>query len=469
MKKVVLKKANPLFLQEVDLEQIPMSAEDYLSRIAMLKKRMEMDGIDAAVVYGDREHYANIEYLCGYDCRFEEGLLILPRDATPTLLVGNEGMSYSFVVPYDIRRVYYRNFSLQGQPRKPEERLDAILRDAGVAQGMKVGLIGFKYFDAAYDAPDPLHTFDVPHYMVRALEAAVGNGDVINYTHALTGLDGGLRLRVYSPKEIAAAEAAAARSSNVLIRMLKNLKPGMSEYALSESARVGFAPVVMWPLVNFGAQSVSLGLRSPQEDSRLSLGDVCGLCYGVRGSLSSRVGVAAYDQASMRPELAKHLFSFYGKFFQAMCQWYEAAHVGVDGNTLHHAVHDLLDGPDHYVELNCGHYTGRDEWVNALSYDGSKYTLPDGAYMQVDIISSKSDPTRTAICEDPAVIAGPELRAALAQQYPDVYARIAARQKAMRETLGIALHDDVLPLSNINAAMFPFMLNLDVVFALEEC
>ena len=34
--------------------------------------------------------------------------------------------------------------------------------------------------------------------------------------------------------------------------------------------------------------------------------------------------------------------------------------------------------------------------------------------------------------------------------------------------LGIDLSEDVLPLSNINAAMFPFMLNTNLVFALEK-
>lgn len=468
MKTVVLKKADPLFLAEVDAAQIPMGADDYRFRLGMLRERMDADGIDAAVIVGDREHFANIEYFCGYDCRFEESVFVVPREGAPTLLVGNEGMSYSFCVPYEIRRAYYRNFSLQGQPRRKEEKLDEILRDAGVFPGAMVGLIGFKYFLPEYIPTDPKYTFDAPHYVVEALRSLAGFENVVNYTAALTGLDSGMRLRVYTAKEIAAAETAGARSANVLMRLLKSMQPGMTEYALSESARVGFAPHVMHPLVNFGPESVALGIRSPRDDVRLSLGDQCGLCYGVRGSLSSRVGVAARDEATMHESLRPHLFSFYGEFFRAMGAWYEALKVGADGNALHRAVHDILDGPNHFVELNCGHFTGMDEWVNALSYEGSTYTVPDGAYMQVDIISSMPDPARTAICEDPAIVAGPALRAALGREYPEVYARILARQRAFREVLGIDLCDDVLPLTNINAAMFPFMLNPDIVFALEE-
>ena len=111
-----------------------------------------------------------------------------------------------------------------------------------------------------------------------------------------------------------------------------------------------------------------------------------------------------------------------------------------------------------------GHYIGGDEWVNSPVWEGSEYRLADGAYFQTDIIASGSGPVRTAICEDPVILAGPELRAALAAEYPQVYGRVMARREAMAE-LGIALHDEVLPLSNLNGAMFPFMLNLDTVFA----
>ncbi len=467
MGKAVLKKASPLFVREVDVQEIAMGEDDYLFRLDLLRKRMAEDGVDVAVIYGDREHFANIEYFSGYDCRFEEALFVVPPKGTPTLLVGNEGMSFSAIVPYEIHRVYYRNFSLQGQPRDADEHLDEILCRAGVFSGAQVGLIGFKYFVSAFVSTDPKYTFDVPHYVVEILERTAGEGKVRNYTETVTGLDGGIRLQVHYAKEIAAAEAAGARSANVVIRMLKNLKPGMSEYALAESAKVGFAPVVMHPLTNFGRESVALGMRSPLDSSTLELGDVCGVCYGIRGSLTSRVGVASYDEASMKEALRAHLFSFYGKFFEAMCAWYSSVKVNADGNTLHHAVHDIIGGPEYHVQLNCGHYTGQDEWVNSLSFDGSTHTLPDGAYLQVDIIASNPDPVRTAICEDAVIVAGPALRAQLEREYPEVYARIMARRAAMGE-IGIALHEDVLPLSNLNGAMFPFMLNLDVVFGIES-
>ena len=53
------------------------------------------------------------------------------------------------------------------------------------------------------------------------------------------------------------------------------------------------------------------------------------------------------------------------------------------------------------------------------------------------------------------------------EEYPEVYRRIMERRKVMKEVLGIWLHEDVLPMSNLNGAYYPFMLNLDFVFAKE--
>lgn len=468
MKRAVIKEALPLFTREVEVAQISMGREDYLFRIGLLRERMRRDGVDVALFFGDREHYGHMEYFSGYDCRFEEGILAIPVEGTPTIVCGNEGMSYSQIIPYAVNRVYYRNLSLQCQPRRAEEKLDEIFRAMGIGESSRVGVIGYKYFQPEYISTDPRYTFDIPHYLLEILRTVARPENVINYAGVLTGLEDGIRLKVYCAKEIAAAEAAACRSANGVLRMLKALRPGIAEYEVGASARIGLAPVTMFPLTNFGPRHVALGIASPSDDTRLELGDVCGVCYGIRGSLTSRVGVAAYNEATMRADLLPHLYSFYGKFYEALGAWYERVQIGVTGDALHHAVHDIIGGPEYNVELNCGHYTGQDEWTNSLSFDGSAYTLPDGAYMQVDVIASNPDPVRTAICEDTAVIAGPELRDALRKEYPETWARIQERRDAMIRHLGIALHDEVLPLSNLNAAMFPFMLNLNRVFALKE-
>ena len=57
----------------------------------------------------------------------------------------------------------------------------------------------------------------------------------------------------------------------------------------------------------------------------------------------------------------------------------------------------------------------------------------------------------------------PTSRCALefAARYPDAWQRIQARRRFMTDTLGIELHPDVLPFSNLAAHLPPFLLRTD--------
>ena len=57
------------------------------------------------VIYADREHFSNLEYVTGYDPRFEECFLILQKEKTPVLVLGNEGMGQSLCITIPVERV----------------------------------------------------------------------------------------------------------------------------------------------------------------------------------------------------------------------------------------------------------------------------------------------------------------------------------------------------------------------------
>ena len=65
-------------------------------------------------------------------------------------------------------------------------------------------------------------------------------------------------------------------------------------------------------------------------------------------------------------------------------------------------------------------------------------------------------------------LADASLRSALAGAYPDAWARIQARRGFMADSLGIELHEDVLPLSNLAAHLPPFVLNPDRAMTLAR-
>ena len=75
------------------------SLQEFQSRIEAARASMESRRLTHLVVYGDREHFANLAYLTGFDPRFEEALLIVPLRETPVIIVGNECEGYLSVSP----------------------------------------------------------------------------------------------------------------------------------------------------------------------------------------------------------------------------------------------------------------------------------------------------------------------------------------------------------------------------------
>jgi hypothetical protein len=81
--------------------------------------------------------------------------------------------------------------------------------------------------------------------------------------------------------------------------------------------------------------------------------------------------------------------------------------------------------------------------------------------MQVDVIPATGTEYFTSNIEDGIGLADAPLRAELAARYPGAWARIQARRRFMDDQLGIDLHPDVLPFSNIPAVLAPFLLRPD--------
>ncbi len=166
--------AVPTFGVPLDPPRIPASA--YETRCGEAYARAACDWL---VVYADREHLANIAFLCGYEPRFEEALLLLgPRDRR-VLVVGNEGEAYAPLAGLPgIETALAQSMSLMGQDRSRTPDLPAVLRDAGLRRGQTIGLVGWKYFEAAeWNEPSP--GFFVPHCLVAMLSRIAGGPEVL--------------------------------------------------------------------------------------------------------------------------------------------------------------------------------------------------------------------------------------------------------------------------------------------------
>ena len=63
-----------------------LTKDDYKCRTKKLFSMPQASDYDYIVIYGDREHFSNIQYFTGYDPRWEETLLLLHREKKPLLL-----------------------------------------------------------------------------------------------------------------------------------------------------------------------------------------------------------------------------------------------------------------------------------------------------------------------------------------------------------------------------------------------
>jgi hypothetical protein len=99
-------------------------------------------------------------------------------------------------------------------------------------------------------------------------------------------------------------------------------------------------------------------------------------------------------------------------------------------------------------------------------FAGSTIELTSGTALQCDIIPGTGTPYFTTNVEDGVALGDESLRARLAGAYPDAWRRIEARRRFMADSLGIDLHPDVLPLSNLAAHLTPFLLRPDLAMTL---
>ncbi|EIA19930.1 hypothetical protein KKC_09682, partial [Listeria fleischmannii subsp. coloradonensis] len=98
---------------------VELTEETIHERLAKVKANMVQSGIDTLVMYADKEHGANFEYLSGFIPRFEEALLVLSQTNETFLLLGNENMKMAAHARIPNKAIHVPHFSLPNQPMDP--------------------------------------------------------------------------------------------------------------------------------------------------------------------------------------------------------------------------------------------------------------------------------------------------------------------------------------------------------------
>jgi Xaa-Pro aminopeptidase len=431
------------------------SLEEFRSRVGAARHAMDLRRLTHLVIYGDREHFANLAYLTGFDPRFEEALLVIPPRELPVLIVGNECEAYLSVSPlvaaHELRSERFQSFSLLNQPRDSSRLLDTIFRDLGMGKGSSIGCVGWKYFTSAEHPLGP-RAIDLPAYVVDTLRDLAAPENVVNATDIFMDPDRGLRT-FCSPAEIAYFEYTSMLASEGMRRILFGLRDGMTDYEAVQLAAYNGEPLGCHVTFATGENRHG-GLASP-AGARIRRGDFISLNVSYWGSNSCRAGWAASASVDLPPPAQGYVEEFAGVYFEAMNQWFGLLRVGQTGEALNEIIRTRLPFEKFGIFLNPGHLIHLDEWVSSPIFAGSKIPIHSGMAMQVDVIPSSSTYFSTRM-EDGVVIADRDLRESLHKQYPDCLARGLSRREFMRNTLGIDVGDDVLPLSNMPAIVPPY-------------
>ena len=408
------------------------------------------------LVYGDREHFANLHYFTGFDPRFEEALLFISEKADPVLLAGNEGWAYSEIIPYPVKKILYQSLSLAGQPRNKTTRtvLDKAITEAGIGKNSIVGIIGMKYY-VAEDAEDFLHNIDIPYYIVTALTEK--NVSVLNAADIMIHPGYGIRTTL-DIDEMAVLELAAAKTSRAVYNVMTHLKPGMSEIEASSYCELDGDPLVAHPNLNFTAENIRRGLVSP-GNHKLQYGSAFNIGLGYRSSMVARTAFYARNVGDIPFCWSDIMEKIYEPYFRIIVLWYKNLKIGTSGKSILENIKSLV--PEYNtlgIGLNPGHLIHNDEWTSSIFTEADEYVIKNGMAIQCDIIACPENYPGVHI-EDGLIMANEETRTLFSQKYPDSWKRIQARRKIMKEYLHIEINDEVLPLSELQGCFSPWTVN----------
>ncbi|WP_152080959.1 M24 family metallopeptidase [Enterobacter oligotrophicus] len=442
-----------------DVPPVPLSDATIQTRKDKLLIGMKAEGFDALIIYADKEHGSNFEYLTGFIPRFEEGLLVLKKSGEAAVILGNENlkMAAHSRIPVALKHSPY--FSLPNQPMDNEKPLEALFHELGLQNLARIGLVGWKMFTATH--ADNKQFFDLPCFIVDAIRNSVSAGAVIeNAAHLFIGGDKGARI-TNNANEIAHYEYGANLASTCMLNAMNAVEPGIREAELGHylTAEGQYNTVVT--IAAAGQRFEKANLYPTYKP--LQRGQPLSMTTGFKGGLSSRTGFIIADESELPTTQKDYLNRVAKPYFAAIVTWLENIHIGMKGGEIYSLIENVLPKEKYGWHLNPGHLSADEEWMSSPIFKHSTQTLKSGMILQIDIIPSVKGYTGTS-AEESIALADRELQAEIRRAWPELWARIETRKRYIVDVLNVKLSDDVIPLSSTVAYLRPFLLAKDKAF-----
>ncbi len=425
----------------------------YEKRLAGLCAAMKAENLDAVLIYADREHGGSFGFMTGFEPRFEEACLAVHADGRAWVLLGNECLKMHQYSRIAVSPVHVPYFSLPNQPMEGEQRMADCLRAAGIADGMKLGLAGWKIFTGKL--ADGKKMFDVPHFIVEAAAEAVGSMDnLVNACDILMGPDTGLR-SVLGAEEISQYEFAAALAAQRVWKVLEEVAPGKTEYELADNLAAYAQPLSCYSMCATGERFTN-AVVFPRNKAVIR-GDKFTVSMGLRGGLTCRAGYVVESADELPENVQDYVDALAKPYFAASATWYSTIAPGVTGGEVYAAVDAVLPKAEYGWELNPGHLTATEEWMSSPIEKDSTIALKSGMVLQMDIIPRLA-PYAGASAEDGVALADEALREEIRTRFPETWVRMQRRRRYIIDVLGIPLHESVLPMSDTVGYLRPLLL-----------
>ena len=428
-----------------------LSDETLHRRLAAIIQRMQEQKIAQLIIYADKEHGSNFEYLAGFIPRFEEALLVVNQQGALTYIMGNENLKLVPFARNPGRCLHAPLFSLPNQPMRGEQPLDQLLNEAGIVAGERTGLVGWKLFTGRQQG-----MCDLPQFVYAAAAQATGSDALlVNATGLFISPDNGARC-VNCADEVALYEAGANLASTAMLAALDSVELGNTEKALGAQLNAEGQPNTVMTIAATGDRFAHARLYP--SDKQLVTGDKLSLTTGYKGGLTSRSAYVVSEASELQCNVSDWLTRLAIPYYHAVVSWLEDLHIGMTGGELYSLIESVLPKAEYGWHLNPGHLVADEEWLSSPVYPDSAVTLKSGMLLQIDIIPSVPGYGGCSI-EDTVGLADAALRDELARAYPDVWQRMTQRKTYLAEVLRIRLPEEVILLSNTVGYLRPFLLD----------
>ena len=445
-----------------DRKPVILSDATYEERLAKVLKNMEDFGLSSLVIYADKEHGSNFEYLTGFIPRFEEALQIINKDGSSYLLLGNENYNKTKFARVKSYGVKVPLFSLPNQPMGDFKPFGDYLEEVQIDDSEKIGFVDWKLLSPEFTDKDLISA--LPHFVIEAFAQRFGRENLVNATHLY--MDPGYGARVTnSADELARYEYGASLASDALLAAYDGLAEGVNELEIGNLLNRDGQYQSVVTIAAFGDRFVNANIYPRSRN--LDKGDKVSLTVGYKGGLSSRAGYAVEDIEELEKVDPGYLEDVVIPYFKAYVYWLENVRIGKLGGEFYDDFSRFYPQETYGWQLNPGHLTADEEWLSSPFYKESDREVKSGMIFQVDFIPSQEGHQGVS-AESTVAIADEALRREIEEKYPEMWARIKKRRLYMKEKLNIDLDPSLLPLASTLAYLRPFMLDKDTALVIED-